>query len=139
MNRFTKRILFLVFLSLTMLALAKSDAWSGELHTSVVTFEPGTDREAGCIVTNVGNSTKDVTVTIVGADVLTGGQTSHIGTTTLAPGEVSFIVISIFPAAPTLAYCSFTFSGSNDSMRGIIRMTDVVGGKVVVLERAEAR
>jgi len=136
MNRFTKRILFLVFLSLTMLALAKSDAWSGELHTSVVTFEPGTNKEAGCIVTNVGNSTKEVTVTITAPFT---GHTSHSAAITLAPGEISNIVVSIFPAAPTLAYCSFTFSGSNDSMRGIIRMTDTSSGEVVVLERAEAR
>ena len=136
MNIFSKRLLFLVLVSFTMLALAKSDAWSGELHTSVVTFEPGTDREAGCIVTNVGTSTREVTVTITAPFV---GHTSHSAAVTLAPGEISYIVVSIFPAVPTLAYCSFTFQGSNDSMRGIIRMTDASSGEVVVLERAEAR
>jgi hypothetical protein len=147
MITFTKCLIFVICLSLTLLVLTNSATWSGELHTSVVTYTPGPSSEgvpikaAECIITNVGKKSNEVTVTGTAAPITVPfpDYISSISTFTLQPGEVSFVAVDLFPDVEALAYCSFAFTGENDSMRGIIRMVDRSSGQIVVLERAEAR
>ncbi len=138
MNQFPKWLLHRVFFPLTLVMLTNLGAISGELHASVVNFEPGAvprDRTAECMVTNVGSSTREV-----GVQITSLPETMvPLLTVTLEPGEISGLVVDISPAFSVLAYCSFYFSGSNSDMRGIIRAVDRSTGEAIVLERAEAR